>query len=160
MGTQAFSLLRAIVGEKENDLFIVGDAHQRIYGKNRVVLSRCGINIRGRSRKLKINYRTTDEIRSWATSLLEGREIDDLDGGKDTNKAYKSLTHGTSPIIEHFEDDNQQADFIKQLLDESKLPRSHTCIVARTRKEIEKIEEMLNNRGVATSVISAKCTRK
>ncbi len=153
MGTQAFSLLRAIVREGENDLFIVGDAHQRIYGKNRVVLSRCGINIRGRSRKLKINYRTTDEIRSWATALLEGRDIDDLDGGQDTNTAYKSLTHGTPPMIEHFENSTQQAAFIKQLLEKSDHPRSHTCIVARTNREISSIQEQLNNLGVATSVI-------
>jgi len=55
----SFSLLRALVGEaRANDLFIVGDPHQRIYGKP-VVLSRCGIDIRGRSKKLRINYRTT-----------------------------------------------------------------------------------------------------
>jgi hypothetical protein len=50
MGPQAFKLIRQLVpgGDRENDLFIVGDAHQRIYGQQ-VVLSRCGINVRGRS---------------------------------------------------------------------------------------------------------------
>jgi hypothetical protein len=80
MSGEAFRLLRAIVPEAPNDLFIVGDAHQRIY-RHRVALGQCGINIRGRGKKLKINYRTTDEIRRAAVSLLEGREIDDLDGG-------------------------------------------------------------------------------
>jgi len=55
----SFKLLRTLVGgQHDNDLFIVGDPHQRIYGKP-VVLSRCGIEVRGRSRKLRINYRTT-----------------------------------------------------------------------------------------------------
>nr|MBC8550092.1 UvrD-helicase domain-containing protein [Candidatus Brocadiales bacterium] len=57
LGSQAFNLIRSLVPEGANDLFIVGDAHQRIYGRNKVVLGQCGINIRGRSRKLKINYR-------------------------------------------------------------------------------------------------------
>jgi hypothetical protein len=43
----------------------------------------CGIDIRARSRKLYLNYRTTDEIRKQAVALLEGRDIDDLDGGQD-----------------------------------------------------------------------------
>jgi mRNA-degrading endonuclease RelE of RelBE toxin-antitoxin system len=56
MGTQAFMLIRALVPPGANDLFVVGDGHQRIYGKNKVVLGQCGIDIRGRSSRLKINY--------------------------------------------------------------------------------------------------------
>ena len=60
LSANAFRLLRAIAGEEhENDIFIVGDAHQRIY-KNKAALSRCGINVRGRSSILRINYRPTE----------------------------------------------------------------------------------------------------
>ena len=82
-----------------NDLFFVGDGHQRIYTRNRAAMSRCGIEIRGRSRKLYLNYRTTEEIRRRAVSLLEGCEIDDLDEGHDENRRYKSLSHGAPPIV-------------------------------------------------------------
>ena len=58
--------------------FIVGDAHQRIY-RNKAVLSKCGINVRGRARKLRINYRTTEEIRKYAFGLLKGVSFDDMD---------------------------------------------------------------------------------
>ena len=34
-----------------------------------------------------VNYRTTDEIRRFAVQLLEGRRIDDLDGGQDDQQA-------------------------------------------------------------------------
>lgn len=153
MGTQAFNLIRALVPEGKNDLFIVGDAHQRIYGRNKVVLGKCGINIRGRSHKLKINYRTTDEIRRWAVGLLEGRAIDDLDGGEDSNSLYKSLTHGEAPVIERFETPDDQAGFIKALLDESNEPSSHFCIVARTNKEVLSIQERLEKLGLKTSLI-------
>jgi mRNA-degrading endonuclease RelE of RelBE toxin-antitoxin system len=155
MGTQAFNLLRQIVPEGKNDMFIVGDAHQRIYGRNKVVLGKCGINIRGRSRKLKINYRTTDEIRSWAVGLLEGRSIDDLDGGSDSNTLYKSLTHGHAPVLERFESPQDQAGFIKAMLGESPEPNSHTCIVTRTNREVQSIQELLEKLGLKTSVIKS-----
>ena len=153
MSSQAFKLLRAVVPEQENDLFIVGDAHQRIYGKNKVVLSHCGINIRGRSSRLKINYRTTDEIRAWATQLLKDCFIDDLDGEQDTSQGYKSLTHGHPPFIENFQTAQDQAEFIKGILDKSELPNSHTCVVARTNNEVKNIQQLLENLGIPTSII-------
>jgi len=52
MSAPAFELIRQIVPEGKNDIFIVGDAHQRIYG-HRVTLGRCGVKIIGRSRKLR-----------------------------------------------------------------------------------------------------------
>ncbi len=92
----ALALLRASVPEGVNNMFIVGDAHQRIY-RHKVTMSKVGIDIKGRGRRLRINYRTTDEIRRWATARLANCSIDDLDGQPDTLMGYRSLTHGPSP---------------------------------------------------------------
>ena len=146
-------LLRAMVPEDKNDMFIVGDAHQRIYGRNKVVLGRCGINIVGRSRKLKINYRTTDEIRKWAVALLEGRAIDDLDGGSDDNLLYKSLTHGQAPIIKNFDTPEDQAQFIKSIINQAELQDSYNCVVARTNREVQSIQSLLEQLGVKSAII-------
>ena len=81
-------------------------------------MGQCGINIRGRARKLYLNYRTTDEIRKYALSILEGREIDDLDGGVDENKRYKSLSHGPSPRIEQVPSMEAAAELIPQILED------------------------------------------
>ncbi|OQY18622.1 MAG: DNA helicase [Desulfobacteraceae bacterium 4572_35.1] len=151
MSTQAFNLIRNLVPEGKNDLFIVGDGHQRIYGRNKVVLSHCGINIRGRSRKLKINYRTTEEIRKLAVSLLNGCLIDDLDGGSDDNKAFRSLTHGTPPLFEQFSDSQEQADFIVEYLKNCQAAEkllSQLCIVARTKYELQDVKEALDANGI------------
>jgi superfamily I DNA/RNA helicase len=99
LGPQALKLLRAIMPAGKNDLFLVGDGHQRIYARNRAAMSKCGIDIRGRSRKLYLNYRTTDEIRKQAVALLEGCTVDNLDDGHDETKRYKSLSHGPSPLV-------------------------------------------------------------
>ncbi len=158
MSVQAFRLIRQMIpgGDRKNDLFIVGDAHQRIY-KHKVVLSRCGINIRGRSKRLKINYRTTEENRKWATALLKGIEIDDLDGGTDDQKGYKSLIHGVEPTVRNFETFQQEVDFIAEFLekcgemDEEGI--KGTCLVARTMKLLEQYESALKARGFVTYFI-------
>ena len=72
-------LLRACVPPGPNDLFLAGDAHQRIYD-HKVSLSSLGIETRGRSRRLKINYRTSQSILAHAQSILRGVAVDDLDG--------------------------------------------------------------------------------
>ena len=105
---QAWRLIRSIVPSGRNDLFIVGDAHQRIYSRHRVVLGRCGIDIRGRARKLRLNYRTTEETRRWASRLLDRCSIDDLDGGADNNRGVRSVAHGPEPRLRLFQSRDEQ----------------------------------------------------
>jgi len=147
MGTQAFLFLRSLVPVGANDLFIVGDGHQRIYGKNRVVLGQCGIDIRGRSARLKVNYRTTDETRKLAVSILENVEVDDLDGGEDTHKFYHSLMHGPEPEVQCFESSDQQADAVLAAIKEHGLNPEACCVIARTRKEVMTIRGALESRS-------------
>lgn len=153
-----FSLLRALVGEPHpNDLFIVGDPHQRIYGKP-LVLSRCGIEIRGRSRKLRINYRTTEETRAWATAVLHGHDFDDLDGGLDPATDYRSLLHGDEPLIEAFDDPADEQRFLSTTLrqiQEEQGSLAGTCVTARTNAAVEKLNASLQREGFATRVINA-----
>lgn len=147
MGPQAFRLLRKMVPEGKNDIFIVGDAHQRIYG-NQAVLGKCGINIVGRAHKLKINYRTTDETKKWAMRLLLEDQADDLDGGSDDQKGYKSLMHGNAPLVKHFAEFKDEIAFIKEYL--QKLPASenqlaNVCLVARTEALRDQYAQAIGN---------------
>ncbi|MFJ2059894.1 UvrD-helicase domain-containing protein [Streptomyces sp. NPDC087908] len=89
-------LLRALVPPGPDDLFIAGDAHQRIYG-NKVSLRSLDISVTGRSTRLRINYRTTKEILVWSTNLLTGERVDDMDGGDDSFDGYRSAFHGAPP---------------------------------------------------------------
>ena len=150
MSAEAFRLLRAIVSTGENDLFIVGDAHQRIY-RHRVTLGKCGIDIRGRGKKLKINYRTTDEIRGFAVRLLEGRPIDDLDGGTDNQKGYMSLTHGAAPEIKVLKTAADEIDYIKHHVQgrvATGTPVESVCVVARTKNLVENYAAQLRATGL------------
>ena len=87
--------LRALVAEGRNDLFLTGDPMQRIYSGRKINFSTAGINVRGvRSRRLKINYRTTEPIKRVAVSIIKGQTYDDMDGGTESTKGYVSLIHG------------------------------------------------------------------
>ncbi|MCP4692925.1 MAG: ATP-dependent helicase, partial [Desulfobacterales bacterium] len=102
-GLEALRLIRAMCPIKEelkDPLCVVGDGHQRIYNPTPFPLSRAGINVRGRSRRLKINYRTSEQIRQWAHGLLHGVEVDDLDGGVADTTGDQSVFRGPEPRVE------------------------------------------------------------
>lgn len=158
MGTQAFMLIRELVPPGPDDLFIVGDGHQRIYGKNKVVLSQCGINIRGRSARLKVNYRTTDETRKTAVGILENVHVDDLDGGEDTHNFYHSLMHGPEPEVRCFDTIEQQIDAILEAIRHHEMKADACCVIARTRREVDALKTALESRQQQCHMLGGQST--
>jgi len=149
MGNVAFSLLSDMIADASDNLFIVGDVHQKIY-RNKVVLSQCGINIRGRGRKLRINYRTTDEIRKKAVMVLENVSVDDLDGELDSQKGYRSLYRGDNPVIEEHQTFDKEIKVLKGILSKmNKDDLKNTCLISRTNALVERYAKALEEEGVA-----------
>jgi mRNA-degrading endonuclease RelE of RelBE toxin-antitoxin system len=147
----AYRLIRDIAGdEHRNDIFIVGDSHQRIYG-NKAVLSHCGIHIRGRSSYLRINYRTTDEIQKYAFSMLRGISFDDLDGGIDDGSSTQSLIHGSFPDVRRFKTFGDEAAYILSAIRELEaqgMPLDNICIVARTNRLVGNYINHIREAGI------------
>lgn len=160
-GPQALKLLRAMISSGPNDLFFVGDGHQRIYSRNRAAMSKCGIDIRGRSRKLYLNYRTTDEIRRHAVALLEGCDIDDLDGGHDETRRYKSLSHGPLPIMVSADGLEAAAvraiHFIEDIkAEQNEGPAPSICVITSGEKNRDAMSLQLQSAGLSCVTISAQ----
>lgn len=158
LGPQALKLLRAIMPAGNNDLFLVGDGHQRIYARNRAAMSKCGIDIRGRSRKLYLNYRTTDEIRKQAVALLEGCEIDNLDDGHDETKRYKSLSHGPSPLMVTLKGIEQATDKALELSrnwlsQTDELGSTSICVITYSNDVRDASAKVFAKSGLKTAVI-------
>ena len=111
--------LRALTPEGPNDLFMVGDPYQRIYNNRQINFSSVGINVRGkRSRRLKVNYRTTEEIKRQAVSVVKGCAYDNFDGEAEKLDGYVSLMHGPQPEYYVYpspqEEQNAVLKFIKE----------------------------------------------
>lgn len=158
MGPEVMRLIRKLAPKGGNDLFIVGDGHQRIY-RRRYALNACGIEVRGRSRKLKINYRTTEETRKFAMAVLEDQPVDDLDDGTDTESGYRSLMHGAAPQVRGFPSQAAEIDWLAEeirQLREAGEPLKNVCLVARTHPLLQAYETGLRDRGVTCVRLSRK----
>ncbi len=108
--------LRSIVDEKSNDLFLVGDPLQQIYAKQ-TNFTKSGISIRGnRSKRLRINYRTSDEIKKLAIRAIKDEIFDDFDGQEENLNGYLSLFHGQNPIYEIFKTKEDEVNFVLDLI--------------------------------------------
>lgn len=98
LGPTHLTLIRALVAEGDNDVFIAEDAHQRIYGQ-RLVLSQYGLQIRGRSSRLRLNYRTTKQNLGLAQRILEGAEWVDSENESEDSSGYRSVFSGPVPQL-------------------------------------------------------------
>ncbi len=150
-GEEAYRLLRAMAGpEHRNDLFIAGDAHQRIY-QRRQSLSKCGINVRGRSTILRVNYRTTEQIREAAMQVLQGMDFDDLDDGIENGNGYRSLIEGQIPQIKSFHTIEDEVDFLVSCIHNYQSAGEELkdiCLTARTKNLLKEYADLFEERGI------------
>lgn len=173
-------LLRALVRKKPNDIFLAEDSHQRIYGQ-KIVLSHYGIDIRGRARRLTLNYRTTERNLRFGLGILEGtqlgelfrdeddrvavpEEYEDLEGGAESRAGYRSLRAGEDPIVEHYESAADELDGIAAHLrawlaegeGDPSLKPEHLAVLVRNSYLRESIVRGLAERGVDVREVDRK----
>ncbi len=146
---QEIRLLAALAGDGDNALTLLGDGGQRIYNTP-FSLRSLGIDVRGRSHVLRINYRTTEQIRQFADAMLDHRS-DDMDGGQENRKGTVSLLHGPEPVMQGFATQKEQQAFLVQqiqtMIGEGLTPED-IAIFARTNQAITELEEALNQAGL------------
>lgn len=102
---------------RRNSLFFAGDLGQRIF-QQPFSWKSLGVDVRGRSRTLHINYRTSHQIRQQADRLL-GPEVSDSDGNTESRKGTVSVFNGPAPLICSYKDEAAEiaavADWLKGL---------------------------------------------
>ena len=108
-------LLRALVDSGPDDLFLAEDSHQRIYGR-KITLSHYGIQVRGRSRRLTRNYRTTRQNLDLAFGILDPGAYEDMEGRAEEHR-YVSPRSGPEPLLIHASDHDQEIKEAGALLD-------------------------------------------
>ncbi|TDL10532.1 DNA helicase UvrD [Mycolicibacterium obuense] len=151
-----WALLRALVAEGPNDLFIAEDSHQRIYGSP-VVLSRFGVKIVGRSRRLTLNYRTTAQNLHFAVSVLSGVEYRDLEQGEESTSEYRSARNGPVPELIPCADMSAELQAVATklkswLVDDDVEPES-IAVLTRSQDERDRFVRGLSERGVSARAV-------
>jgi len=89
--------IAALGGNRPDALFFAGDLGQRIF-QQPFSWKALGVDVRGRSRNLRVNYRTSHQIRSQADRLL-GPAVSDVDGNSENRKDTVSVFNGPPPEI-------------------------------------------------------------
>ncbi|MFF2303180.1 UvrD-helicase domain-containing protein [Streptomyces sp. NPDC058128] len=146
-------VLRAAVEAGPDDLFITGDPHQRIYDAH-VSLASLGIQVTGRSSRLRINYRSTEEILVWSTGVLADEPVADLGGdGGDSLAGYRSLLHGRRPHVgSHPSEQAEAAALVERVqgwLAQGIRP-SEIAVCTRFNLLLDKVRTRLEAAGVPT----------
>jgi superfamily I DNA/RNA helicase len=145
-----WQLLRALVGEHANDLFIAEDSHQRIYGR-RVALSQHGIKIVGRSQRLTLNYRVTAQTLQWALGVLRGGAYLDLEEQSEQACGYQSARTGDDPdrlaCSSLSEELDRAADVVRSWTAETDAPET-IAVLVRDRWQRDRVAAGLTERGV------------
>jgi superfamily I DNA/RNA helicase len=112
--------LAALGGQHPNGLFFAGDLGQRIF-QQPFSWKSLGVDIRGRSHNLNINYRTSHQIRMQADRLL-GPEVADVDGNVEDRRGTISVFNGPSPdirVMDSIEEESRVvADWITKMTSE------------------------------------------
>lgn len=111
-GPAELRLCRALAPRRTNDLFLAGDPGQRIYKGKFSWLSQ-GIDVRGRSACLRVNYRTTEQIRAFADRILP----ESLSFEGDDDRSSYSVFAGVKPEIYVERDEAAEVDRVVSIVD-------------------------------------------
>lgn len=154
IGVQQLRFLASIAGDKANALFFAGDLGQRIF-QQPFSWKSLGVDVRGRSRTLNINYRTSHQIRSQADKLL-GSEVSDVDGNAESRKGTISVFNGPAPIIGSFNNHDQESqavgNWLKQCNASGVLPHEMGVFV-RSETELSRAEAAVKFAGLQGRVL-------
>jgi len=114
MSVAQLRFLAALTGSRQNGLFFAGDLGQRIF-QQPFSWKALGVDVRGRAYTLKINYRTSHQIRNQADRLL-GQELADVDGIVEARGGTISTFNGPPPEIETFGKEQEESQAVGQWL--------------------------------------------
>jgi hypothetical protein len=144
------------VGEP-NGLFFAGDLGQRIF-QQPFSWKALGVDIRGRATTLRINYRTSHQIRTQADRLL-GPSVVDVDGNVEERKGTISLFNGPLPSIQVFDTVEDElkavADWLKEQLKGGVLP-NEIAVFVRSSAQMERATEAAEASGIPFKIIDEK----
>lgn len=146
--------LAALGCQRANALFFAGDIGQRIF-QQPFSWKSLGVDIRGRSRTLRVNYRTSHQIRMQADRLL-GPEVTDNDGNTDDRSDTVSVFNGPPPVIRVLKTEEEEASAIAAwITDQTQagvLPHEFGVFV-RTQDQFPRAQAAIDRAGLTPKTL-------
>ncbi|WP_170756487.1 3'-5' exonuclease [Ruegeria lacuscaerulensis] len=146
----------ASIAEKDDGLFFAGDIGQRIF-RQPFSWNSLGVDIRGRSKVLKVNYRTSHQIRAAADRLLPSK-ISDVDGNEESRNGVVSVFSGVAPIVREFQSAEDEieglSDWLTEVLDDGVEPEE-VGLVVRTREQLWRAEAVAKHLALKHQLLTS-----
>jgi superfamily I DNA/RNA helicase len=146
--------LAALDAGRPNKLFFAGDLGQRIF-QQPFSWKSLGVDVRGRSTTLRVNYRTSHQIRIQADRLL-GPEVSDVDGNLEDRKATVSLFNGPLPtikIVDTVAEENKfVGEWLKARTSEGIQPHE-IAVFVRSSAELERARAAVEHSGLPLKLL-------
>jgi len=144
----------ALGGSRPNALFFAGDLGQRIF-QQPFSWKGIGVDIRGRSRTLRVNYRTSHQIRMQADRLL-GPVVTDADGNTEDRSDAVSVFNGPPPVIRTCKDENEEINAVGNWIAEKSktgvLPHEFGVFV-RSAAQLERAQAAVKASGLPFKIL-------
>jgi superfamily I DNA/RNA helicase len=154
VGVAHLRFLAALGGGRPNSLFFAGDLGQRIF-QQPFSWKALGVDVRGRSRTLRVNYRTSHQIRSQADKLL-GPSVTDADGNKEDRSDTISVFNGPPPAIKRAKDEAEERQLVRDWLTArgkaGVLPQEIGVFV-RSTAQLDRAQEAVKASGLPYKVL-------
>jgi len=149
MGVPQLRFLAALAGDRDDGLFFAGDLGQRIFQTPFSWLS-LGVDVRGRSNTLRINYRTSHQIRRQADRLLPP-ELSDVDGNLEERRGTVSAFNGPEPAVSIAASANEEVAAVSMWLRDrvsEGIPPSEIGVFVRSDSELPRAMAAVRDAGV------------
>jgi mRNA-degrading endonuclease RelE of RelBE toxin-antitoxin system len=145
----------ALGGGRPNSLFFAGDLGQRIF-QQPFSWKALGVDVRGRSRTLRVNYRTSHQIRAQADRLL-GPEVVDVDGNAENRSDTVSVFNGPPPTVRALKNESEEiktvAHWIAEQAKAGVMPHEFGVFV-RSEAELDRAKAAVNEAGLAFKILN------
>ena len=157
IGVAELRFLAALGGDRPGSLFFAGDLGQRIF-RTPFSWRALGVDVRGRSHTLRINYRTSHQIRRQADRLLPP-ELADVDGIAERRGGTVSAFNGPEPCIGLFGSPDEEATAVAEWLtarrQEGYSPHEIALFV-RSETELARAQEAVSLAGSSATVLDGR----
>jgi hypothetical protein len=141
VGIAQLRFFAALGGGCPNALFFAGDLGQRIF-QQPFSWKACGVDIRGRSRTLRVNYRTSHQIRAQADKLLNA-VVTDVDGEQEDRSHTVSVFNGPTPVLRVCQSASEETSVVSAWLADRLREGLHpheVAIFVRSPQELDRAE--------------------